>query len=64
MTAPPGEHPEHEDHGWTVEIPDHPARTESQDFRRAKDAAHKILQAATAAGSDLIRFLSGSGRAA
>ena len=54
----PGEHTEREDHAWAVSIPDHPARTESEDFRRSKATAHKILSAA-AAGSDLISFLSG-----
>lgn len=38
-----GEHTEHEDHGWTVDIKDHPKRTESEGFRRSKDTAHKIL---------------------
>lgn len=41
----PHEHAEREDHAWAVEIPDHPSRTESEAFRRAKNAAHKILAA-------------------
>jgi hypothetical protein len=41
-----GVHTEHEDHSWTVDIPDHPGRTESTGFRRAKTTAHKILAAA------------------
>jgi hypothetical protein len=42
------EHVEREDHGWAVEIPDHPGRTESPGFRRAKEALHKILAAIAA----------------
>jgi hypothetical protein len=38
-----GEHTEHEDDGWRIEIPDHPARTETEGFRRAKETVHKIL---------------------
>lgn len=41
--AASGEHTEHEDHGWSVEIPDHPGRTESEEFRHSKETAHKIL---------------------
>jgi hypothetical protein len=40
------EHQEREDHGWEIQIPDHPGRTESRDFRRAKATMHKILTAA------------------
>lgn len=40
-----GTHTEREDHPWEIEIPDHPGRTESGEFRAAKGAAHKILAA-------------------
>lgn len=54
-----GEHTEREDHGWAVYIPDHPARTESEGFRRAKEAAHKIL--ATVPDGSLIAAMAAKG---
>lgn len=41
-----GVHTEREDHPWEVDIPDHPGRTETKAFRRAKTTAHAILAAA------------------
>jgi len=38
-------HTEREDEPWSIEIPDHPGRTESPGFRRAKEAMHRILAA-------------------
>jgi hypothetical protein len=49
-----GTHTEREDHPWEVDIPDHPARTESEGFRRSKTTAHKII--ATVRGG-LLAFL-------
>lgn len=62
MTLPdPHVHTEREDHSWTVEIPDHPGRTESPGFRRAKSAAHKILIAVHGQpGSAMLAFLADS----
>ena len=59
----PGTHVEHETDDWSVSIPDHPGRTESEAFRRAKDALHKILAAVRAQqdGSPLIASVAGSG---
>lgn len=62
MAAAAGEHAEHEDHAWSVEIPDHPGRTESETFRRAKTAAHKILAAIRQQdGAELLTSLAGPG---
>lgn len=61
--APPDPHvhAEREDHGWAVEIPDHPGRVESPEFRRAKAVAHKILAAVRAQpGSAMLAFLADS----
>src|SRR5581483_82160 len=41
----PGTHVEREDDRWAVEIADHPGRTESPEFRKAKETAHRILAA-------------------
>jgi Family of unknown function (DUF6424) len=62
MTAA-GEHAEREDHAWAVEIPDHPGRTESGDFRAAKTAEHKILAAVRAepGGCELLAAIAGDG---
>ena len=37
-------HIEHEDHPWTIAIPDHPGRAESAGFRSAKTLAHAIAK--------------------
>lgn len=54
-----GEHTEHEGHSWEVEIPDHPARTETEGFRRAKKAAREIMATVQ---TGLLAFLAGTGR--
>jgi len=40
-----GQHTEGESDPWTINIPDHAARTESRDFVASKNLAHKILAA-------------------
>lgn len=57
-----GEHTEHEDHGWDIELPDHPARTETPWFRAAKTVAHKILHDVVSKGDQLLSFLAGESR--
>lgn len=42
-TQTSGSHQEHEDHPWTILIPDHPDREESPGFRASKTLAKKIL---------------------
>lgn len=61
MTETPArEHTEREDDPWAVEIPDHPGRTESAEFRHAKDTVHKILAAVRDRGTaGLITTLAG-----
>lgn len=54
-----GTHTEHEDHGWTVDIPDHPARTESPGFRASKTTAHKIM---ASLDGGLLALLAGAAR--
>ncbi len=55
------EHAEREDHAWAVEIPDHPGRTETPEFRRAKQAAHKILACVRSQqDAGMLTFLAGS----
>jgi hypothetical protein len=39
-------HTEHEDHGWTVEIPDHPARTDSAAYRASRRLMGELVKAA------------------
>lgn len=54
-------HVEREDEPWAIEIPDHPARTESAGFRQAKEAMHKILAAVaqeSSAAASLVRSIS------
>lgn len=56
-----GTHTESEDHAWSITIPDHPARTESEGFRRSKEAAHKILAAVaqdSSAPASLVKSIS------
>lgn len=59
---PAGEHTEHEDDPWSVELPDHPRRTESAWFRAAKETAHKILALIREQdGQELLTSLAGPG---
>ena len=63
MTVPAHVHVEREDEPWAVEIPDHPGRAESPEFRRAKQAAHKILAAVRSQPDPgLLAFISGTER--
>ena len=41
--APGGQHTEHEDDPWTINIPDHAERTDSPTFVAARGFAHKIM---------------------
>jgi hypothetical protein len=49
MSEPPpvGTHTEHENDPWTIEIPDHPARTDSPGFVAARAAANRIMATLT-----------------
>ena len=46
--APGGQHTEHEDDPWTINIPDHAERTDSPTFVAARGFAHKIMDTLTA----------------
>lgn len=49
MTQQPGTHTEHEDHGWSLVIPDHAARTESREYV----ASRKLMVALTGKAANL-----------
>jgi hypothetical protein len=38
-----GEHTEHEDHGWDIEIPDHPPRSDSPEYQASREKMHELL---------------------
>lgn len=39
-----GVHPEHEDHPWTIEIPDHPPRTDSAEYVASRKAMNSMAK--------------------
>ena len=41
---PPGVHHEHEDRPWTIQIPDHPKRTESRVYRASRRTMNKLAR--------------------
>lgn len=43
----PPTHPEHEDHPWTIEIPDHPKRTESRTYRASRKKTNELAATVT-----------------
>ncbi len=44
---PVGAHPEHEDHPWTIEIPDHPPRTDSPEYVASRKAMNAMAKSVT-----------------
>jgi uncharacterized protein DUF6424 len=42
-----GEHTEHEDHGWQIEIPDHPPRTDSPEYVASRAKMHELADSGT-----------------
>jgi hypothetical protein len=40
-----GTHPEHESHPWTIEIPDHPRRTDSPEYIASRRRMNKLAKA-------------------
>jgi hypothetical protein len=38
-----GEHSEHEDHGWDINIPDHPPRSDSPEYKASRAKLHEIV---------------------
>lgn len=46
MTAA-GVHTEHEDHGWTISIPDHPRRSDSPEYLKSRKVMNEIAREVT-----------------
>lgn len=46
MSTPAAEHTEHEDHEWTIEIPDHPKRSDSPEYVQSRARMNQIARAA------------------
>lgn len=56
-----GEHTEHEDHGWDIEIPDHPPRKDSEEYRRSRARLHELAGKGTFYGPPPIQDHHGGG---
>jgi hypothetical protein len=56
-----GEHVEHEDHGWDVEIPDHPPRRDSGEYRAARAEMHHLAAGGTFYGPEPVQDHHGGG---
>jgi hypothetical protein len=54
--SPPaaGEHTEHEDHGWTIDIPDHPRRSDSPEYVASRKKMNEIAREATSSPDGLL----------
>lgn len=50
-----GEHTEHEDHGWDIEIPDHPPRTDSPEYQDSRAELHHLAAGGTFYGQPPIQ---------
>jgi hypothetical protein len=55
------EHTEHEDHGWDIEIPDHPPRSDSPEYQRSRARLHTLTGAGTYYGPPPIQDHHGGG---
>jgi Family of unknown function (DUF6424) len=44
--TPPTVHHDHEQHAWTIEIPDHPPRSDSPLYRKSRAKLHELVQKA------------------
>jgi hypothetical protein len=55
------EHTEHEDHGWSIEIPDHPPRSDSPEYQRSRARLHELTGAGTYYGPPPIQDHHGGG---
>ena len=60
MTTP-GEHTEHEDHGWDINIPDHPPRTDSPEYKASRARLHNLTGAGTFYGQPPVQDHHGGG---
>lgn len=60
MTTP-GEHTEHEDHGWDINISDHPPRTDSPEYQASRARLHELTGDGTFYGAPPIQDHHGGG---
>lgn len=56
-----GEHTEHEDHGWDIEIPDHPPRTDSPEYIESRRRLHDLTGGGTFYGPEPVEDHHGGG---
>ena len=49
-----GEHTEHEDHGWTIEIPSHPRRSDSPEYVQSRRRMNEIAREAFSSPDGLL----------
>jgi Family of unknown function (DUF6424) len=56
-----GTHTEHEDHGWDIEIPDHPPRSDSPGYRASRSRLHSLAAGGTFYGGPPIQDHHGGG---
>lgn len=56
-----GEHTEHEDHGWDINIPDHPPRSDSPEYQASRARLHELTGAGTFYGAPPIQDHHGGG---
>jgi hypothetical protein len=52
---PAGEHDEHEDHGWDINIPDHPPRSDSDEYRASRAELHHLAAGGTYYGPEPVQ---------
>jgi hypothetical protein len=57
----PGEHQEHEDHGWDINIPDHPPRSDSPEYQASRAKLHELTGEGTFYGAPPIQDHHGGG---
>lgn len=56
-----GEHTEHEDHGWEIDIPDHPPRTDSPEYVKSRARLHQLAGGGTYLGQEPFQDHHGGG---
>jgi hypothetical protein len=56
-----GTHTEHEDHGWDINIPDHPPRTDSPEYVASRARLHELVGEGTFYGAPPVEDHHGGG---
>lgn len=56
-----GEHSEHEDHGWDINIPDHPPRADSDEYKESRALLHQLAAGGTFYGPEPVQDHHGGG---